>query len=428
MKLKTLTAWPFLRLNPRKWLLWTTLFVELLVMSRRSQAQQVIGAVPAVPETPPAMEPFATTPMDVFPPAGAAPGSQPAQPFRYKILTLRPHVDYQFLYGTGILAAQGQPENTVIQQIAPGLRLDIGDHWILDYTPEWTMYSNNQFQNVFGQTASLVGGTVYESWVLGLAQSYTDTSQPQAETGAQTREQVFNTTVDGSYTMNSKMSLDLEVNQVFNSTEQFQSYRETSTMDWLNYHFWDRFSMGIGVGIGYDNPDASPDMLFEQYQGRISWRATDKISFQLDGGVEDRQFLQGNYSSLLTPVFGGGIQYQPFEHTQISLHAGRTVDVAAFQNQITKNVGFDAGLDQRLLGKLSLGIDGGYQNIQYVNVGATSTSVRTDDYYFLNTRLSLTVLTRGKVSVFYQISDDSSTAPGFSYSSHQVGFELSFAY
>jgi len=428
MKLKNLAAWPFLRPNRRKWLFWATLFVELLVTSRRSQAQQVIGSEPSVPETPSAMAPFANTPMDVFVPAGAAPVSQPAQPFRYKFLTLRPHVDYQLLYGTGILVTPGQPEDTTIQQISPGLRLDIGDHWILDYTPSWTIYSNNRFQNVFGQSASLTGGTVYENWILGLAQTYTDSSAPQTETAAQTREQVFNTTVNGSYTMNSKMSLDLQLNQVFNSTELFQNYRETSTMDWLNYHFWDRFNMGVGLGIGYDNVDASPDMLFEQYMGRINWRATDKISFQLHGGVEDRQFLGGNYSSLLTPVFGAGIQYLPFEHTQISLNAGRTINVSAFQNQINENVGFDLNLNQRLLGKLILNVDGGYQNINYVTVAATSTSVRTDDYYFLNTRLSLAVLTRGQVSVFYQVTDDSSTSPGFSYTSHQVGVELSFAY
>ncbi|HTQ51545.1 MAG TPA: outer membrane beta-barrel protein [Candidatus Acidoferrales bacterium] len=428
MELKTLTGSSFLRLNPKRWLFWSALFLELLLMSRRSQAQQVISSAPAAPETPPALEPFANTEMDVFIPAGVVPGPQPVQPFRYKFLTLRPHVDYQFLYGTGILAAPGKPEDTIIQQIAPGLRLDIGDHWVLDYTPAWTLYSNNQFNNVFGQSASLAGGTVYGSWVLGLAQTYNDTSEPQAATGTQTREQVFDTTVNGTYTMNSKMSLDLAVSQLFNSTEQFQNYSETSTTDWLNYHFWDRFNIGIGLGIGYDNPDASPDMLYEQYMGRVNWRATDKISFQIHGGVEDRQFLQGNYSSYLSPVFGAGIQYQPFEYTQISLNADRTVDVSIFQNQITQNVGFDLKLNQRLLGKLSLGIDGGYQNIKYVTVAATSSAVRTDDYSFLNTSLSMAFLTRGKVSIFYQLSNDASSASGFSYTSHQVGFEVGFAY
>jgi hypothetical protein len=416
MKLKTLTAWWF----------WTAILLELLVMSRKSQAQQVIGSAPTAPETPPALEPFANTEMDVFIPGGGVPASQPVQPFRYKFLTLRPHADYQFLYGTGILAAPGQAEDTFIQQIAPGLRLDVGDHWVLDYTPVWTLYSNNQFHNAFGQTAALTGGTVYGSWVLGLAQSYSDTSQPQAETGTQTREQIFATTVNGTYTMNSKMSLDLALFQSFNSAESLQSYREWGTIDWLNYHFGDRFNIGIGVGLGYDNPDASPNMLFERYLARINWRATDKISFELDGGVEDRQFLSGNYSSVLNPVFGARIQYQPFEHTQISLNAEQTVDVSSFQNQVTENVGFDVNLNQRLLGKLSLGVDGGYQNIKYITVAATSS--RTDDYSFLNARLSMAFLTRGKVSIFYQLSNDSSTAPGFSYTSHQVGFDISFAY
>ena len=364
--------------------------------------------------------------MDVFVPAGAVPGAQPVQPFRYKILTFRPHVDYQFLYGTGILANPGQPEDTFIHQIAPGLRLDIGDHWILDYTPVWSLYSNNQFHNAFGQTAELTGGTVYGSWILGLVQTYSDTSQPQAETGTQTREQIFDTTVNGTYTMNSKMSLDLSLIQSFNAAESLQNYREWETIDWLNYHFGDRFNIGVGVGIGYDNPDASPNMLFEQYLGRIRWRATDKISFQVHGGVEDRQFLSGGYSALLTPVYGAEIQYQPFEQTQLSFNAERTVDVSIFDNQITENVGVDANLHQRLFGRLFLDIGGGYQNIQYVT--SSSSSVRTDNYSFLNTRLSTAFLTRGKVSIFYQLSSDASTTPGFSYTSQQVGFEISFAY
>lgn len=428
MELKILTDRSFLRLSPSRWPFWTVMLVELLVMSRRTQAQAVIGSTPTAPETPPALQPFANTEMDVFTPAGEVPGAQPVQPFRYKFLTFRPHADYQFLYGTGILANPGQPEDTFIQQIAPGLRLDIGDHWILDYTPVWTIYSNNQFHNAFGQTAALTGGTVYGSWILGLVQTYTDTSQPQTETGTQTREQAFDTTVNGTYTMNSKMSLDLALIQSFNAAESLQNYREWETIDWLNYHFGDRFNIGVGIGVGYDNPDASPNMLFEQYLGRIRWRATDKISFQVHGGVEDRQFLSGGYSALLTPVYGVGIQYQPFEQTQISLNAEQTVEVSIFDNQITENVGFDANLHQRLFGRLFLDIDGGYQNIQYLTPGNSSSAVRTDDYSFLKTRLSTAVFTRGKVSIFYQFSNDASTTPGFSYTSQQVGFEISFAY
>jgi len=428
MDLKTKTKGLFVRSNRNIGRLGKALSLGLLVLSCKSPAQQVINSPPAVSETPPALQPFANTEMDVFTPAGGPSQEPPAQPFRYKILTLRPHPDYTFAYADGILAAQSQPVNTMIQQIAPGFRLDIGNHWVADYTPVWTVYSSRSFQNTFNQSATLIGGTSYGSWVFGLSQSYTKTSLPQVETATQTRQEQYITILNGTYTINSKMSLDLALKQNFYSAEQFQSYREWSSLDWLNYQFWARFSVAVGVGLGYDDVEMSPDMLFEQYQGRIQWRATDKISFQLDGGLEDRQFLSGGSSDLLNPVFGGGIQYQPFEHTQISLNASRTLAVSDLQNQVTETVEVDGDLNQRLLGKLFLNLSGGYQNIKYVNSGVGTSRNRMDDYYYLNTRLSTSFLKRGTIAVFYQISEDSSSEPGFGFTSHQAGFEIGFAY
>jgi len=424
----TITRGLFVRSNRDIQWLGKTLLLGLLVLSRRSPAQEVITTPPTTSETPPALQPFANTEMDVFVPAGGAPQEQMAQPFRYKFLTLRPHPDYSFLYGEGILAAPGQPVNTVIQQISPGFRLDVGDHWILDYIPSWTLYSSSRFQDTFNQNVRLIGGASYGSWVLGLTQSYTKSAEPQVETATQTHLEDYSTTLNGTYTINSKLSLDLAVNQNFSSAAQFQSYREWSTLDWLNYHFWTRFSMAVGVGLGYDDVDTSPDMLFERYQARVQWRATDKISFQLHGGLEDRQILSGGSSDILNPVFGGGIQYLPFEHTQISLNAERAVAVSELQNEVTESVGFNGDLNQRLLGRLFLELSGGYQNIKYVNSGTGASSTRTDDYYYFNTRLSTAFLKRGTVAIFYQFNDNASTQPGYGFSSHQVGFEIGFAY
>jgi len=428
MNLKTKMKGLFVHANRSICRLGGAVLLGLLMMNRRSQAQQVITPAPTTPQTPAALQPFETTEMDVFVPAGVVPGQQLTQPFRYKFLTLRPHPFYQFLYGDGILSAPGRPENTVIQDIAPGFRLDVGDHWTLDYTPAWMLYSNKHFQNTFDQAASLTGGTVYGNWVLGLSQSYTLSAVSQVETATQTHQETYATAAKGSYTINSKMSLDLAVNQDFVSAEQFQSYREWSTMDWLNYHFWDRFNVALGVGLGYDDVDMSPDMLFEQYQGRINWRATDKISFQLHGGLEDRQVLAKGVDDLISPVFGGGIQYQPFEVTKISLNVDRTVDVSYLQNQVTESLGFTGDLNQRLLGRLFLDLTGGYQNTKYV-ASANNTPVnRSDDYYFFNTRLSTSFLERGTVAIFYQISKNASSQSGFGFSSHQFGLEIGFAY
>ena len=400
----------------------------LFTAGRGLNAQDVLTSPPATAEVPPALAPFANTAMDVFAPAAGTPQEQPAQPFRYKFLTLRPHPDYSFLYANGILAAQGQRVNTVIQQISPGVRLDVGDYWILDYTPTWMVYSSRSFQNTFNQGAKLTGGTSIGSWVLGLSQSYAKSDVPQVETATQTRQETYNTALNGAYTINSKMSLDLAANQNFYFSDQFQTYREWSTLDWLNYQFWARFSVALGVGLGYDNVDVGPDMLFEQYQARFQWRATDKISFRINGGLEDRQFLTNNVSDALNPVFGGGLQYQPFEHTKISLNAERTVAVSELQNEVTESIGVNGGVNQRLLGRLFLDLGGGYQNVKYVSSVSGAPSNRTDDYYYFSTRLSTAFLKRGTVAIFYQLSKDSSTQSGYGFTSHQVGFEIGFAY
>ncbi|HEY3931075.1 MAG TPA: outer membrane beta-barrel protein, partial [Verrucomicrobiae bacterium] len=224
------------------------------------------------------------------------------------------------------------------------------------------------------------------------------------------------------------MSVDLGADQNFNFADQFDSYREWSTLDWLNYQFWPRLSAAAGVGLGYDDVQASPDMLFEQYQARIQWRATDKVSFQLHGGVEDRQFLSGGQGDLISPVFDGTIQYQPFEVTKLSVAAQRNVAPSYFQNQTTENTSFSGDLNQRLLKNFYLDLNGGYEITKYT-AAATGVAVnRKDDYYFLNVKLSCTFLKRGDIAVFYQLGDNSSSAVGYGFNTHEIGFQISYRY
>jgi len=203
----------------------------------------------------------------------------------------------------------------------------------------------------------------------------------------------------------------------------------------LSYQFWPRFSVGLGAGFGYDQQDGSPDSINEQYQGRVNWRATDKISFQLSGGLQEQQYLSGGESPLGSPVFGATIQYQPFETTAFSLSANRTVSQSSFLDQVTENTGVTADLNQRLLGLLHLDVSGGYQTTRYVaSLFGLSTS-RADDLYSFNARLTCPLLRRATVAVFYTYSDNASSQSGFAavgstyaFSSRQLGIEINYQY
>ena len=102
-------------------------------------------------------------------------------------------------------------------------------------------------------------------------------------------------------------------------------------LDWLNYQFWPRLDVGIGAGVGYSDVDIGPDATYEQLEGRISWRATDKTSLLVHGGVEDRQFLSGGAGNLINPILGASVVYQPFGTTVLTLNVDRTGEHLRFR-------------------------------------------------------------------------------------------------
>jgi hypothetical protein len=382
--------------------------------------QGVVVSPPEYSITPPALrEVEATNEMEVFTPSASV-----GDPLvRLGPVSVRPHVLYRFMYGDGIPSAPGSRVSTTIQNFSPGLLLGIYDHWSIDYTPTWTFYSSRDFKNTLNHDVRLLGGGSYENWTFGLSQGYSLTSEPLIETGTQTEQETFLTGLSASYRFNSKMWVDLGVNQTIASTEGFNSYREWSTSDWLNYEFYPRLNAGLGLELGYVDMDIGPNMLYERYLGRVQWRATDKVSFRVSGGVEDRQFLDSPQSDELSPIAGLSVQYEPFDVTRISVNVDNTVTPSYVTTGSTETTSVMGDLNQRLLGFLFLDLGGGYRRVHYVG-----SIPRTDDFYVFNARLSCSFLKRGRAAAFYQYSKNDSTDTDFSYNSNQVGFELGYYY
>lgn len=407
-------------------------------------AQNVIAPAPAISTTPSAvLEHENSNPMQVFAPGGAMPG--PVQLLSWGPVTLRPHANYRFLYGNGIASSPGQQHNTIVQQLAPGMLVDIGTHWTLDYTPTLVFYSNRQFENELNHLINLGWGTAYNDWFFSASQSVTITSDPQVETGGQIDQQNYSTELHAKYQFNDKMSVDTSLNQDLNflqttgsSTNYVQNLANSqswSTMNWLNYEFWPRLNAGLGIGLGYAQQQNSPDAISEQCRGRVNWRATDKISFRLNAGLFQQQYVSGGSGNLFSPVFGGTVQYQPFEHTRFSIEASRSVYAGYFQNQFTENTSITGDLRQRFLGWLFLDLVGSYEWAHYVSSTSGSSTSRDDDTTTFRARLSTAFAQHGSVAVFYQYSQNSSSQSGFvdpgssfGYTSNQVGFEVGYSY
>lgn len=366
-------------------------------------------------------------PMVVFTPERA-----PETPFRWEWFTFHPHALYRFLYATALPTSVTNRVKSTVQEVAPGLLVNLGTHWSLDYTPTLRFYSSRAFEDTLDHSVRLIGGATYQDWTLGLLQTYEKTSQPLVETGTQTDQETFFTSLSASYQINSQMSADGALSQRIVSADVFQSSKEWSPSAWLNYQFWPRLDAGLGIAGGYVDVETGSDMAYERFQVRANWRATDKLALRVHGGAELRHFLDSGADDELNPIAGAQVQYQPFEHTRISLGVSRTVDVSlltagAGESQVIETTEVTAQLNQRLLEQLQLQLGGGYFRGEYTAADPTVPD-RKDDFFRFNARLGWRFLKRGTAAVFYQYTDLTSSLAGYGFASHQTGFELEFRY
>jgi len=413
---------------------------------RMFAAQTVLAPVIPAPPVQPQDQLNQVNEMDVFQPAGQAEQNTLPDIFIYGPLQLRPHFDYHFMYGNGVQSAPGDQQSTIVQEFSPGLMIDLGPHWVLDYTPTLRFYSDKNFKDGVDHNVTLTGGVNYDAWRFGLSHNTQITSAPTIETGAQTDQTTHSTSLTATRALTDNMSTDLSLNQNITLVSGFQDSYDWNTMDWLNYQFWPRLNAGIGVGGGYvlieGNGDgngqalgqtfgvnnADSDQTYEELQARVNWRATDKISLQINGGLEDRQFQTAGAGDSLDPIYGVGIQYLPFKYTQISLNANRTASSSDFYlaaQQVETTI-VSLSLSQRLLQKFNLLLGASYTKDDY-NSGAVAVN-RSDDVLSFNATLSHPFYKRGTWSVYYQYQKDDSSQAGFGFESNQVGFEISYRY
>ena len=401
-------------------------------LSRFVETNQPPPLLPPAFETAPASRLAGTSQLA---PASAVPLPPVPPLLRWGPLTLQSHLLYSLSYGNGLQATPGQSSSSFINEVDPGILFQWGSHWSLDYTPTLRFYSSSAFKDSFDNAVTLTGGTTYEDWSFGLSQSYASSSDPIIETASQLDQETYFTGLSATRQLGSQTSLELGASQSFRFIDSTfpgaqSDTRSWSTMDWLNYQFWPRFGAAIGTGFGYDNLAVGTDMTSEQLQGRITWKVVDKLSFVLSGGAEDRQFLAAGVPDLISPIFSFSAQYSLFEATTLSLSASRMVSPSFFQDQITESTAISAGLHQRLLGKLSLDLSGGYGTSTYhaSSTAPVAANVSNYDTTSFSARLSLPVLKGGSAAVFYSVNYNTSGGANYNYTTTQVGLQLSYRY
>ncbi len=362
----------------------------------------------------------------------SGPNTRPleAGPFRF-----HPHLGYQVVYGDGILRATNAPATTVLHTIVPGLFIEMGPNWNLDFSAGINRYSNSDFNNNEAYYLALRGHIPREKWLLDLGYAGSVTEQPQIETGEQVSQSAHLVTASGIYNYQTKLSVELTGTMDTRLTEGFSDYWTWSTLDWVNYQISARTTVGAGVGAGYNFVDPGPDSTFEQLQARAIWTPATKLTVQAAAGVQLQQFhgesetgTDAKSGTDAFPIFGVAAAYKPFEQTSLFASASHVVGVAYQDNFFSETTVLSVGLRQRLLGQLFLDVVPAYNFRHYESSLRGPSLERDDEYASIYAGLSATILKKLNASVFYQYGDNSSDNSQLDFHSSQVGARLEYRY
>lgn len=349
-----------------------------------------------------------------------------ATPLSWGPLRVRPHFDYRLYYATQVYVQPGERQDTVRHSLSPGLLLETA-HLSVDYTPTLNYYSKGRFDDGVDHSVALNANAGYGDWRFTIGHEYSKSSQVLIETARQTDTENHTTTLNATYLYSDRISFDFNLNQTIVEASNFNSFRQWSTMNWLNYVLSETTTLGAGLGGGFADVETGSDMTYERVQARLGWEPGLKLSVDLNGGIEIRQFVDGN-SDRINPIMGASISYRIFDQTTLALEADRSVNTSLLQDQITENTSVSAGLSQRLFGRLNASLKVGYRTTDYQAASGSLVTDRTDETMNIGLTIGTAFLDRGFASIGYGHLENESSVDGFGFVSDQYTFQIGYRY
>lgn len=362
------------------------------------------------------------------PPPLSRPPALTESPFKAGPIVFSPRLSYRHLSADGLPAADGRRVASEIRTVTPGLLVDLGENWSLDYSPTRTAYTARGLTDSTSHAARLSGGLVLQDWSFEFGQSYTESNSILFETARQTAQKSWATTFGSAYRHGTKLQFQFSGSLNERYTSAAPDLKTWAGQTALNYLLTSQLSLNVGPAFTYTEVANGPDYYGESVSAGINWNPTDRLTVGLSGGVEYTHSQSASGSDLSNPLLDVLISYQPFETTTLSASVSRTVSSSYFQAQATENLRWSLSLNQRLLGKLYLGATYSLQESGYAALQDNVSADRSDEIENYSVRLSTRMLQRLSISLVWQKSNNTSSLSAFSFSSSQYGIELGYRY
>lgn len=364
------------------------------------------------------------------------------------------HYDFQLtvrgVYDDNVNLSQSNKQGDFYTSIEPVISLSLGGtggdqtnflHFV--YAPNAYIFASRSNADALQHIIHLDAQRQFAKLTLGIGEdiqildstnltSLSDTTGRQAnvDVGQRTKENIFTTNANLSYDLSSKTSLSFFGNyQVYDYPSLISSETVSGSL-YLNYNYGAKVIVGIGGTGGYDTAQGSTsDQYFEQGNLQLTYRVSGKISFSGSAGIEVREFANNARGEYTSPVFNVTGSYQPFDSTTITLTGSRTTrNSAVVTGSDFASTKIDVGIRQRFLQRVSLGLNGGYENDDYFSAASNVNVSRNDNYYYIQSSIDVNVTRYWTVGAYYLHREDSSSLESFRFNDNQFGARTSLSF
>lgn len=406
---------------------------EAHIVDQTAHAQEVQPALPPEPDLPqPALE-------------GIVGQAESATPRR-----LQYHVSLavRSVYDDNINLNPSNREDDIYTTIEPTIDVGFGqadgNYVALTYAPNAFFFVNHSENDALQHIISLTGQYRFPLLTLSLAQDVqilngtglnadtgtgTTFTRTNLDVAGRTRVNIYSTRLNANYSLTGKTFLTAGLDYSLSDYQTLISSSVLSGNVYFNYTYSPKLSVGVGLTGGYNTVDLGQDQTYEQINARASYELTGKVSASLSAGIEFRQATAGGAQDNGSPVFDGSLFYQPFDGTSISLSfSRRTQNSATLAGQDFHSTSFTLSARQRFLQRIYFGLTVGYENSEYFSTISGLSSLRSDDYYFLQASLDFNLTSFWTAGVYYFYREDDSSLNTFSFYDNQFGIRTSLTF
>jgi hypothetical protein len=301
----------------------------------------------------------------------------------------------------------------------------LGNTWTFDYSPSWQRYSSRLFRDSFNQSIRAIAVDNFGPVYVSFEQDYRRSDDVLLETGVQTREDTFTTMLTTSLAFNQLFSMEFDGNQNLQFPKDQAIMRDWTGQLWGNFNVMPTLQLGVGLGSSYLNADPGVNSWTNDYNARVTWKASDKLQASASVGQERRHFQHEGYSAMNSTHYSASLLYSPLEGTEFGATLARGVSPTLLRDTLSRSESQGAHFRQRVFNASYLSAEYAHIKSDYLMFGVLSRGDTSDIYTFA---AEIPATRHGTLRLSYSVEKNDSSFSLFQRDTKRVGLNLSFRF